>query len=62
LGPITVWVTKDDDFDYLSPSNASKSDRSDRVVRQRGNSSTVQKGQMILKEKYWNKIYEKTHP
>eukprot|EP00557_Chaetoceros_sp_GSL56_P000339 CAMPEP_0176503860 /NCGR_PEP_ID=MMETSP0200_2-20121128/15613_1 /TAXON_ID=947934 /ORGANISM="Chaetoceros sp., Strain GSL56" /LENGTH=431 /DNA_ID=CAMNT_0017903229 /DNA_START=96 /DNA_END=1391 /DNA_ORIENTATION=- len=62
LGPITVWITKENDMKYSSLSNSSNAARSDRVVRQRGDGSSVNKGQMIMKEKYWDKIYEKTHP
>lgn len=62
LGPLTVWITKDNEAQSLNSSPPKNVGRSDRVVRQRGDGSTVNKGQMIMKEKYWTKIYEKTHP
>ena len=63
-----VWVTKPivDDSSANAPqaqgANPTRQRNSVRYnLRERGNGSTVKRGQIVMKDKYWDKIYERTH-
>jgi hypothetical protein len=66
LGPVTVWVTKENDE---APETAVAAAQNNNVragsvrynIRQRGGDTRGKRGQMIMKQKYWNKIYEQKH-
>jgi len=65
LGPLTVWVTKSDE-DSASEGNQRLNTTRDRSnirynLRERVNDATVMRGQMIMKERYWEKVYERRH-
>lgn len=68
LGPLTVWVTKpivdESPGDALQAQRANPTRQRNSVrynLRERGNGSTVKRGQIVMKDKYWDKIYERTH-
>jgi hypothetical protein len=68
LGPLTVWVTKpivdeaSGDAPQAQGANSTRQRNSVRYnLRERGSGSTVKRGQIVMKDKYWDKIYERTH-
>lgn len=63
LGPLTVWITKsDEDISSEGTQRSNSNPTSVRYnLRERGDDPTSRRGQMIMKERYWDKVYERTH-
>lgn len=59
---MTVWVTKEHEIGDADTTNNTATNRRQSVrynLRNRG--ETVKKGEIIMREKYWDKLYERKH-
>lgn len=56
LGPVTVWVTKED-YDNQTSTTATAS----ASARPSASTSMTTRGQLQVSQRYWTKIYEKKH-
>ena len=69
LGPLTVWVTKrdDNDHDHAETGTVQRRSNSQRSMRYNlrnhhlGHGANVRRGEMVMKEQYWEKVYDRAH-